>query len=1019
MGWAILDEDNKDFDLGVRIFPAGLDAFNSTKEKSLCAERREKRGARRTIRRKSKRKKELFQFLQKIKLAPENKKEREAFMKQNPYDLRAKALKEKLTLYEIGRIFIHLNSRRGFLSLKKSEESGGDKGKMLGEISELEKEMGEKTFGEYLHSLKSKDENSGERFPNINLRKRHFKREMIFEEFEKIWKEQAVHHPKILTDESRYGTQGKLEKPWKTRETRKQKKEGKLSLGELFGIEGILFFQHKVYWKAGTIGNCRFEKGKKRCPISCLEFQKFRSLSQINNLRIIDENHPERKLEPKERAIAIELAEKTATVKFEALRKEYEKKGFCEKGAYTFNLEAGERKSFNGNATNEKLKKGEAYGKEWMKLDWGTRAEITKILVKNLEDEGKQVKLEKIEDENFDKGKIEDLLSVNLPAGYGNLSLEALDKINPHLERGMIYQGKDEEDSAIHRAGYEREDEKSEDLKDLLLNPEDFLKDRGVTSPVVKRSVHELKKVVNALIKKYGRPQKIHIEMAREVKRGKRQRVEDGKKTRGFEEEREEAKEGLEKNGISPSRTGIEMYRLWKEQGRCSPYSLKTICWSHFENSELEIDHIIPRSRGGGNGFNNKILCFKEENQSKDNRTPYEYLWETENWEALCENIKNTTPYKYQRFIAQEVPKEWKASNLNDTAHAAKVAREYLSQIVPDSSRNLFCTKGTPTAILRGQWQLNKILQREEKRRKNREDHRHHSLDALIIAATTPKILQKISDLSFEELSLIEEDGKKVFKKKYKGGEISPPWGNSKSFRRKVEEKIDKIWVSHRVKRKTSGSFHKETAYSPKLTEEGNAVSRKEVKGLSKTEKGQIIDKKIGEIVRKYLEEKDEHKKKKGEGEFPEFPKMKSGVPIKRVRIERKENTRLVKKQRFAKDSIHHLALFQAKEGKDFFEKRYVLDIQGKKENPISREPQGKEGKFFMSLSLNESFLRPQENSRPQLWIYKTADKNSVFSHKHFDVAKKIKGISATSLLKEHSQKVTVTPLGEIRRAGD
>jgi CRISPR-associated endonuclease Csn1 len=142
IGWAMVSIAEQQIDSGVRVFPAGIDNFNSGKEKHANVDRRTARTMRRRIRRKAERKKLISQILTELDWIPKDQVQLEIWRRQDIYGLRHRALTEKITLQELARIILHLNQRRGFLSLRKTEgETDKDTQGMLGEISALQKEI--------------------------------------------------------------------------------------------------------------------------------------------------------------------------------------------------------------------------------------------------------------------------------------------------------------------------------------------------------------------------------------------------------------------------------------------------------------------------------------------------------------------------------------------------------------------------------------------------------------------------------------------------------------------------------------------------------------------------------------------------------------------------------------------------------------------------------------------------------------------------------------------------------------
>src|SRR3990172_340284 len=155
IGWALIDlQGEKILASGVRIFPEGVDRDQKGGELSKNESRRIARAMRRQIRRRSRRKWLLRGTLVQAGLWPQEPAKETELDALNPYELRARALREKLSLFEIGRVLLHLNQHRGFLSNRKADRAKKEEAsEMLAEISALEqeiKEAGHQTLGEHL-----------------------------------------------------------------------------------------------------------------------------------------------------------------------------------------------------------------------------------------------------------------------------------------------------------------------------------------------------------------------------------------------------------------------------------------------------------------------------------------------------------------------------------------------------------------------------------------------------------------------------------------------------------------------------------------------------------------------------------------------------------------------------------------------------------------------------------------------------------------------------------------------------
>lgn len=608
IGWAAVSTDKQTITAGVRIFPAGTDGVGTRSESHPNQDRRTKRGARRRIYRKAKRKKLLRQILLQLGWMPEGGNELEEWNRMDVYQLRAKAITEEVSQPELGRILYHLNQRRGFLSLRKSElaaSEGKEKADlegMLGEIESLHETIetaGDRTFGNHLDKLRQDGIHPSGKGTHTRLRNRKFDRALIHSEFSEIWETQKKFHPADLTDSLRYGTTGKRENP--TAVTRPIPRVLGQTLLQQFGLENITFLQRSVWWPESSVGKCELEKGENRSPLADLRFQEFRMLSELNNLRMMDTSDhactTPRPLKPDERTAALAYLIRTAKPTLAGIRTAISKvPGAPLTRQITFNLENNGREKISGLTTEHAMTK--ALGsKFWRDLSLETRNRIVEALTLPRPVNGKVTQPN--DDETaalllavhpLDSGQIETLLQTPFPSGYGSLSVTALEKLLPHMRQGKIFQTKEADEtghtnSALHLAGYSRRDKHTSrsfdilPLIDLLTNPEQgayYEKNFPlINNPLVLRSLHELRKVVNGIIRKHGKPARIHLEMARSLKMNARQREDHAKKTTANEKSRDTAKATLEKYGRLPTRDALILLRLWEEQNETCIYSGK------------------------------------------------------------------------------------------------------------------------------------------------------------------------------------------------------------------------------------------------------------------------------------------------------------------------------------------------------------------------------------------------------------------------------------------------------------
>lgn len=1047
IGWALVNDDldapqnSSIIDMGVRVFPEGVDAFDTSKEKSRNEQRRVARGMRRQTRRRRQRHRALQQGLIDAGLWPREASEATDLLQTDPYLLRAKALEERMEPFELGRIILHLCKRRGFLSNRKKDRGDSEVKGMLAEIQENKNQIasgGHVTIGQWLNQ-KNKERSHINPTDNGHTRKRHLARQQYLDEFEAIWQVQSAFHPELLTDSLKYGKHGKQAYPAKPRDRRK----GSTLLTE-YGIFGLLYFQRPMYWPKSVIGLCELEPKQKRCPVADRRYQRFRLLQEVNNLRFINpDTHGEESLETWQREKLLNELSRRDAMTFDQIRKSL---NFLE--TVKFNLERGSRSKLKGAPIDALFAAKKILGKQWHDRAETEKTLIIEQLLEHERDENAFIDAA-VNKWNMTAEQADAILGIDLPAGYGSLSKMALEKLLPHMESGLKYMGNDESDSAMHAAGYFRRDQLHRRVFDKLPDPR-RTKDSPIgdlPNPVVKRALTEVRRVVNAIIRRYGKPDAIHVEMAREVQQSKERRDEYSKRIREREAVRTEIAEELRKNNIRPTRDAILKYQLWRDQGMQCIYSGEQISFSQLfsESGGTEVDHILPRSRTLDDSQPNKVLCYRRHNADKGDKTPFEWLASSdkERYEQICQRAgilmrSGKMSYsKYKRFTLKDlVLDDFIARQLVDTSYITKATAEYLRCLF-EQDHEVLGLKGQLTAELRWHWGLETILSElpdspawvEQKKlrsgEKNRADHRHHAIDAVVVALTNRSRLQKLS-------ALVRRGGTK------KHGEVMfDPWDG---FRNDVLERIQAICVSHRVERKVRGKLHEETNYGP-TPDQGEWVVRKPLSSLTANEIDKIRDQAIRTIV---IDRLAAHGIKIGRGKKPDAKLMKellsdcrmpSGVPIKKVRIVKPDLT--IRKlrpdnhedQTFVKPgSTHHLCLFEwEEEGKMKRDVVFVTMLEAaqrlKNHEPVIQRyhPTNNHARFLFSLSSREMVLANFKGEE-KLLTFKTAasTQGQIYFAEHTDARKSAdykKYVAKANTL--DARKVTVDPLGQVRWAND
>lgn len=283
---------------------------------------------------------------------------------------------------------------------------------------------------------------------------------------------------------------------------------------------------------------------------------------------------------------------------------------------------------------------------------------------------------------------------------------------------------------------------------------------------------------------------------------------------------------------FEPSRADIEKYRLWQEQNFCSPYTGNMIPLSKLFTAEYEVEHVIPRSRYFDDSFANKTICEAAVNSYKENLTGMQLIRQDGgktiehkgtrftllNEETYTEHCKRTFKgKKFKNFLCDEIPDGFIAQQLNNTKYISRKIAELLKPVASDKEGIVF-TGGAITSELKEQWGLHRIWKQillprferleevtnenwiEQKSVNNdihfktdykRIDHRHHALDALIIATTTRSHINYLNALNSHE-------GRQKYKylTSQKTRDFVQPWPE---FSRHAKQSLEKVVVSFKT----------------------------------------------------------------------------------------------------------------------------------------------------------------------------------------------------------------------------
>lgn len=724
IGWC-LQENGEIIACGVRIPRSVEDA--QTKE-SLAAQRSAARRIRRTIARKKGRMESLKIMICKefgLNLADYYSKDGDlpkAYAGENfksPYELRSKALTEKLSADELARVILHIAKHRGYANKHARKESDKDKGKVLSAIKNNEQALKKyQSVGEYLYEEFYQKERSQEEIQiKVELLKAFYEKNKTKTEKQdknKLEKQSPNQYKKVRNTTDVYERCMKQE--WLQAELElifEKQREFGLKFSNEFKDEilKVMFFQRSLENSADKVGFCTFFPDEKRAPKDSLSGIEYVALGKIiNELKYI-----EKKIKAKDciRFYAGEVVDTPQNInalldivlkkgeisykEFRSILKLNDK--FKDVNIFSKNAKLDytqktideaekakflELKSSKDNPNIPNLKGFQkALGKDFEKFDRKTLDDIAFDLA-TINDKQELFK----QFENYDlSAEQKEALSQLSFSKFLNLSFKALSEIIPLMKQGLRY------DEAVEKLGFKPTDEY--DYNEVQ---------KELHNPVVSHILAEVVKVLKAILKEHGQVHKINIEFTREAGISKDKRNKTEQEQRKKFQANERAKEKCHQLGIAATKKNILKIKLWLEQGGVCVYSGKTITIEHLKDETmLQIDHIYPYSRSFDDSYNNKVLVFSSENQVKREKTPFEAFGNNANkWNSIVSFVSGNRAYSYtktnkngkkeqiftkkgQRILDENFKAKEQGfiqRNLVDTSYIANVVRDYIDKNV-------------------------------------------------------------------------------------------------------------------------------------------------------------------------------------------------------------------------------------------------------------------------------------------------------------------------------------------------
>lgn len=851
IGWALVSLDASDkpraiIKTGVRIFPDGRNPKDGS---SLAVTRRMARAMRRRRDRLLARKSRMMRNLIKHGFFPTEVGPRKAMELVDPYALRAKGLDTALKPEEFARALFHINQRRGFKSNRKTDKKENDSSILKAKIKEVQglidpagNDNKARTVGEWLYRRQQANQTVRAKYrENKTVRDDgkpkivksydlYVDRAMITAEFDVLWAKQASFSAALFNEQARHD------------------------------LRDCLLFQRPL--KPVRPGRCTLIPDEERAPLASPSTQRFRILQECNHLRILREGLPDEALTPAQRNRLVDALTRHPKQTFTQI-----KTLLGLGGAVSFNFEDPKRQELKGDATAASLAKAANFGAAWHDF---TLQQQDDIVAKLFAEENEATLVTwLLEHTSVDAAQAESVASAGLPEGYGSLSAKALALINRHLSAEVISYARAVDLAEFHHSQLSSNEEipgrtfavdktilDTGEIKRLHVHntlpyygeflqrhvgfasadakptdpPEKYF--GRIANPTVHIGLNQVRVVVNALIKRYGHPAEVIVEVARDLKQSQEQRKDETRRQADNQKRndrlREEAAAILQCGLAQVKHADLQKLILWEELSRdpadrkC-PYSGMQISKQVLLTDKVEIDHILPFSQTLDDSLNNKTVAMRHANRIKGNRTPWQARdnFAAQGWDYSAIEARASLMDKRKRYrFAADGYEQWKrddkdflARALNDTRYMSRVAREYMSLICPQSTRVI---PGQMTAMLRAKLGLNDVLGLNGE--KNRNDHRHHAVDACVIAVTDQGLLQRFATASADARQ--QQLDRLVAR-------MPEPWP---TYGAHVRRAIRSTWVSFKPDHGHEGAMHNDTAYA--LHGGGMVSTRKVVEGV-------------------------------------------------------------------------------------------------------------------------------------------------------------------------------------------
>ena len=727
---------------------------------------------------------------------------------------RAATAGRRLTLPELGRVLCHINQKRGYRHVKSDAAAiVGDEGEkkkdsnsayLAGIRANDEKLQDEhKTVGQYFaEQLRQSQSESPTGGISYRIKDQIFSRQRYIDEYDQIMAAQRVHYPDILTDEFIRMLRDEvifMQRPLKSC-------KHLVSLCEFEKQEKVMRVQQDDGKGGRQLVERKVKFGPKVAPKSSPLFQLCRIYEAVNNIRLTRPDGSPRDITPEERAKIVAHLQSSASLSFAALKKLLKEKALI---ADQLTSKSG----LKGNSTRVALAAAlQPYPQyhDLLDMELETRmmtvqltdeetGEVTEREVAVVTDSYVRQPLYRLwhilysieerdamrralitqlgmKEEDLDGGLLDQLYRLDfVKPGYGNKSAKFICKLLPQLQQGLGYS------EACAAVGYRHSNSPtSEEITErTLLEKIPLLQRNELRQPLVEKILNQMINLVNALKDEYGIDE-VRVELARELKMSREERERMTRQNGERKKANDKVAERIRQCGLYPTKPHIQKYMLWEEAGRQCLYCGRSIEEEQCLNGDdMEVEHIIPKSVLYDDSYGNKTCACHECNQTKGNRTALEYIRaegrEAEYMKRINDLLKEKkisySKHQRLRWLKEDIPSDFLERQLRLTQYISRQAMAILQQGI----RRVSASEGGVTARLRSLWGYGKILHTlnldrydsmgetervsregeatEELRITNwskRMDHRHHAIDALVVACTRQSYIQRLNRLSSE-----------------------------------------------------------------------------------------------------------------------------------------------------------------------------------------------------------------------------------------------------------------------------